>query len=130
MAKVTTAEVLDLLDEGLSDREVAGRLEVSEATVARHRKKAGRYGRVMEPLSAAKRAKIEQALEDGWSFNDISQTYGVHVETLRKYYPGRAWSVEHKLACARAARDFWADYGRYNYAAPKRDVVRAERRAA
>lgn len=40
----------------------------------------------------------ESYLDEGMAAKHVGEIFGVHVQTIRKYYPGRAWSNKECLA--------------------------------
>jgi hypothetical protein len=43
-------------------------------------------------LSPELRRLVQDRLDDGWPFKEITATLGVSYYLLRKHFPGRAWS--------------------------------------
>ena len=37
---------------------------------------------------------IEDSLDDGWPFQEITMTYGVSYHTLNRLFPGRQWTLK------------------------------------
>lgn len=86
-------EIRALLSSGLSPRQTAARLEVSERTVLRARHELGLEiktpVRAAAPLSEEDHARIRACLAESMSFNEIRRTYGYTHQTLARYYPGQ-----------------------------------------
>ena len=63
------------------------------------------------PLSPDRLRFIETLLDEGWSFEEIHRTHGHRPETIRKYFPGRAWTItqrnEHTNNLRKLARIGW-----------------------
>lgn len=92
--KVDREEFARLDGQDWTLQELASHFGVSLSTAVRVRRELGRSREHF--LTPEKVAKIEERLEDGWSFAEISRTEGVDVETLRRRYPGRAWSQQER----------------------------------
>jgi IS30 family transposase len=130
MRKIIDTElVLRLAREGYSNREVAKLAGVHMRTVTRLRVKHGisetnpRSARRMTPEL---RATIEGNLNDGWSFLEISRTHDVSEDTLRRHFPGRAWT--HQQVGEYGALIHYALYPRDH--STKRWTVKAQVRLA
>jgi uncharacterized protein YerC len=97
--KVDRAEFARLHEQGWTAKDLAEHFNCNPATVSRLRRTLGVPTQFLTPDRIA---RIESMLDDGWSFAEIHRTEGVHVETLRNRYPGRAWTMrqrdEHKTA--------------------------------
>jgi len=39
-------------------------------------------------------ALAEKCLDEGWSFIEITRTYGITGVTLRRHFPGRGWTLK------------------------------------
>lgn len=48
----------------------------------------------------------ESYLDEGLSAKHVAEIFGVHADTVRKYYPGRVWTVPQKLEYGLAIRNF------------------------
>lgn len=49
---------------------------------------------VGRPISPERLALAKECLDDGWPYVEITRTHGISGPTLRKYFPGRGWSVK------------------------------------
>jgi transposase-like protein len=87
--------IVDLTRQGLSARRIAQRLGVHEATVRRWRV---RTGISKAPAGCTRRYTPEElaifarCIADGWSFTEISRTYGINRDCLARHFPGKAWT--------------------------------------
>lgn len=97
-------------------QELASHFGVSLATASRVRRELNLNREHF--LAPEKIARIEEALEDGWSFAEISRTIGVDVETLRRRYPGRAWSHRERDEYTSNLRYFADKAAKVPYAVP------------
>lgn len=52
-----------------------------------------RVGRPAKPIPAEVLLEIEECLNDGWPFQEITRTYGVGYHALNRLFPGRQWST-------------------------------------
>ncbi len=43
--------------------------------------------------STERLALFEKLIDEGWSFSQIQQTHRVDHKTLKKYFPGRGWTL-------------------------------------
>jgi len=119
--KVDREEFARLDGEGWSLTELAAHFGVAVTTASRVRKALG-LSRPAPALAPEKVARIEEALEDGWSFKEISRTLGVDMETLRRRWPGRAWTKAEAIDYTRRLRWFGEDLAAANYALPLADL--------
>jgi hypothetical protein len=116
---VDREEFARLQGEGWKAQELAEHFRCSLATV-------GRLRRLLDVpthfLTPERVALVESRLDDGWSFNEIHRTDGVDVETLRRRWPGRAWSKAESVDYRRRLRWFQNDLATANYALPFSDL--------
>lgn len=91
-------ELLRLWDSGLTQKQVASRLGVSERTVQRALRAAGApKSQLYYPgLTEAQHEVIRARLDEGWSYAEIARTYGHGRHVLAKHYPGRGWTREQR----------------------------------
>jgi hypothetical protein len=89
-ADIDLEEMARLESDDWTRLELAAHFKVHPATIDRRRKELGIIKR--RPMDPERKAKIEAMLDDGWSFAEIYRTEGAHPETLRKHFPGRAWT--------------------------------------
>lgn len=92
--KVDRDEFLRLNSEGWSITKLAEHFEVNPATISRLRKQhdAGRDTRRM--MTPERKATIQSMFDDGWPAKEIHRTEGADMETLRKHFPGQAWTPQ------------------------------------
>ncbi|MFD0044773.1 hypothetical protein ACFVGV_06235 [Pseudarthrobacter scleromae] len=107
---------LDGQEGGWTLQELASHFGVSLATASRVRRELNLNREHF--LRPEKIARIEAHLEDGWSFAEISRTEGVNVETLRRRYPGRAWSCRERDEHTSNVRYFAEKAAKAPYAIP------------
>ena len=88
--KVDRSELAELTEQGWTVEQIAERFNVHRTTISRIR---GSHGMSTKPtMTPARKEAIESMLGDGWSFAEISRTEGADPETLRRHFPGRAWT--------------------------------------
>lgn len=94
-----------LVEQGLKSREIAQRLGIHEHSVSRIRAELGIAHEYRgKPMTPERLHTIEQMIEDGWSHEEIHRTEGADVTTLRKYFPGTAWTRDQISEHTRALR--------------------------
>ena len=77
---------------GLSSKQMAETLGCTETTIFRIRKQLGiSPGQRMTPEL---REKVQAALDEGQSWMEIQRTLGVQHSTMKKHFPGTAWTKE------------------------------------
>lgn len=89
--------------EGTPDAELAVRFGCSKATVIRTRKRLGLPPR-RTFYSQEELARFAELLADGWSHAEICRTTGVDDETLRRHFPGSAWTYRERDEYVRTLR--------------------------
>jgi DNA-binding NarL/FixJ family response regulator len=88
-------DILALRATGRPTSAIARQLGISERTVQRRLKTHGlnrsspNHGK---PITAERLAQIKAMLDDGCSHREIGLTLHVGVHTIRKYFPGTAWT--------------------------------------
>lgn len=92
--RVDREEFAKLSDEGLTLTQLANHFGIHPRAVTRIRTQIGIKSPNLRKLTPERMAVIESMLEDGMPFQEIHRTEGVDMETLRKYFPGRGWTVE------------------------------------
>lgn len=92
--RVDREEFTRLNDEGFTIPMLAEHFGISTTYVTRLRTKLGIKSRNRLDLTPERLTVIESMLEDGMSFKEIHRTEGVDMETLRRRFPGRGWTVE------------------------------------
>ncbi|QTF82150.1 helix-turn-helix binding domain protein [Arthrobacter phage Prairie] len=105
--KADREAIRDLLATGLSAVEVGRRLGVSPRTVLRAKAELGlprrEYVRI-GGITEEDHARIRECLDAGWSFNELTRTYGYTHATLVRYYPGRGFTPQEASALGLATR--------------------------
>ncbi len=107
--KVDRTALARLVDEGMTTPQLAAHFAVTESTIARNRAALG-ISTDVPRITPERRARIEAMLDDGMPFAEIHRTEGAHPETLRRHFPGRAWTLRQRtehIAALRIARPDW-----------------------
>jgi len=118
--KVDRDEFRRLDAEGRTLKELADHFGVDRVTASRIRKELGLTREHF--LTPERKARIEERIEDGWPFNEIARTERVDVETLRRHWPGRAWSVAQAGVFNAEVRNLHKDLFRAAYSLSARDL--------
>jgi uncharacterized protein YerC len=92
--KVNRGEFLRLNSEGWSITRLAAHFGVNEATISRLRRQHGAGMDARRMMTPERREVIQEMLNDGWPYREIRRTEGVAMDTLRKHFPGQAWTQE------------------------------------
>lgn len=100
--QIDRAEFAQRHAEGLTIAQLAEHFGISPRSVGNLRRELGL--RSSQFLSAERLARIEAMLDDGWSFAEVQRTEGVHPETLRAHFPGRAWTPAQRVEFTTAKR--------------------------
>lgn len=117
-----------MASQGASRREMAEHFGVSEATVHRYRERLDIPWHDPRPFSNPDtRLKVTAAITDGWSLAEIHRTLGVHPETVRKHYPGAAWTMSQRDEIRAAERHAEEGVERTYALAPFRERQRSRR---
>lgn len=91
--KINRDQVRRLVEEGHTSRHIAEQLGCNENTISRIRTELGiAHQHRGRPMTEERLHAIWQMLFDGWSHEEIHRTEGADVETIRKYFPGTAWT--------------------------------------
>jgi len=131
--KIDREEVRTLVTQGKTSRQIAEQLGCHEDTIRRIRSEVGlSHPYQGRPMTEARMHNIWQMLFDGWSHKEIHASEGVDVTTLRKYFPGTAWTHqqagEHQAALRRAQTPTYASgatpIGLHDFNAPRLSVQR------
>ncbi|QDK01924.1 helix-turn-helix DNA binding domain protein [Arthrobacter phage Vibaki] len=101
--KVDLTELAALVEQGLTTPQLAEHFAVTPSTIARNRKRLG-ISTECPRMTPERRATIEAMIEDGMPFAEIHRTEGADPETLRRHFPGRAWTTEQRAAHLAALR--------------------------
>ena len=86
------AEVARLTRAGKSAAEIAVALGVTQRTITRDRKAVGVALPRHPGIPADTIAEIGRLLDDGASVTEAAKTVGCSEPSVRRYYPGRAWT--------------------------------------
>lgn len=109
--KVNRDEFERLAQDGATNAQIAAHFEVSHATITRLRKATGHVGPTKTQPTPETLDRVRQLLEDGWSHVEIHRSGYMHPETIRKYFPGTAWSIgecnDYRRAIKHHARKGW-----------------------
>lgn len=92
--KVDRCEFLRLNSAGWSIARLAAHFGVNEATISRLRRHHGAGMDTRRMMTPERRAAIQEMLNDGWPYKEIMRTEGASMDTLRKHFPGQAWTQE------------------------------------
>jgi transposase len=93
VTKLDRDHVKALVEQGLTARAIAERLECNEATISRIRTELGiSHTYRGRPMTETRLLAIWQMIFEGWSHEEIHRTEGADVETIRRYFPGTAWT--------------------------------------
>lgn len=101
--KVDRAEFADLAAKGWTNEQLQQHFQVSDSTISRIRKTTGTS--TAPRMTPERKATIEAMLADEWSFAEIGRTEGADPETLRRHFPGQAWTVAQRAAHLSALRN-------------------------
>ena len=112
--KIDREEVRTLVTQGQTSRQIAEHLGCHEDTIRRIRSEVGlSHPYQGRPMTEARMHTIWQMLFDGWSHKEIHASEGVDVTTLRKYFPGTAWTHqqagEHQALLRRVQNPTYAE---------------------
>lgn len=113
--KVDRAELERLWLAGEPLAEIARRLHCNAATVWRVSRALGLPARNAR-LDAGQLAAIRDRLADGWSHAEIARTLKVDPDTIRRHFPGTAWSMAERSAHVAAVRYYGKEIARQAYA--------------
>lgn len=94
--KVDRAQLAKLTADGWTVNQLAKHFGAHPSSISRLR---GSLGISTKPtMTPERKAAIERMLADEWSFAEISRTEGADQATLRKHFPGRAWTEKQRIA--------------------------------
>ena len=109
--KVDREQFAALAQSGATNAQLADHFEVSHATITRLRKAAGCAGPTRTAPTPETLARVAELLQDGWSHKEIHRSGIMHPETIRKHFPGTAWTQrecdDHRRAIKHHARKGW-----------------------
>ena len=94
--KVDRAEFLRLNGAGWTAARMAEHFGCSLNTISRLRKQ---FAVSPKPVMTEERKQaIAGMLADGWSHEEIQRTEGADVSTIRRHFPGTAWTAQQRAA--------------------------------
>lgn len=103
--KIDYDEFRRLNDDGWTIAELAEHYQVNRRTVSRVRSQLGiAHEYLGRPMTDERKAVIQQMIDDCWSHEEIHRTEGADVSTLRKYWPGTAWTDQQRAQHASTLR--------------------------
>lgn len=97
-------KIAQLTRQNYTAPQIAVVVGVTVRSVVRARARLGLTKAVAPRLSAAERVVIQRLIDDGASYYEIARTTGRHVETIKKYWPGRGWTREQITAASVMSR--------------------------
>jgi hypothetical protein len=103
--RVDRDEFARLNAEGATIPVLAEHFRITPTYVSRLRTKMGIKSPNVLNLTPERLAAIEAMLDDGMPFKEIKRTAGVDMETLRKHFPGRGWTIEQANEHRRVIRE-------------------------
>ena len=80
----------------MTNAELSEHFECSPATVTRLRAQTG-TARPRRIMTTERLTKIQRMLDEGMPFNEIHRTEGADPHTLRKHFPGQAWTLQQSI---------------------------------
>lgn len=117
ISKAERATIEHLHNAGLTAPEIAEELGRAAIDIRRVRKQLGlKFARRMTP---ERKATIQQMLNDGWSWKEIERTEGANWDTMRRHFPGTAWTRQQILEQSTITRHARETMRTANYANPK-----------
>lgn len=95
---VDRAEFRKQFDAGLNHAELTAHFGCNPATTSRMHKRLDLppFAGTQNWFTDERREQVQHLLDDGCSFAEIIRTTGVHVETLRRHFPGRQWTRQQR----------------------------------
>lgn len=94
--KIDRAELTKLTADGWTVAQLAEHFDAHPTSISRLRTQLGISPK--PAMTPERRARIEAMLADEWSFAEISRTEGADPETLRRHFPGQAWTTTQRAA--------------------------------
>lgn len=88
--KINREAIARLTTEGLTERQIAQELDCNEDTVTRARRELGISPGIR--MTPERRQRIQNMLDDGWSWKEIERTEGANWDTMTRHFPGTAWT--------------------------------------
>ena len=117
--KVDRTEFAHLHARGLTQQELAIRFGIARSSVIRLSNEL-RLNRRPHTATAEQLDLWKTLLDEGWSYAEIAKTHHVSTDTLRRYFPGRAWDEKQRAEMIGVWRDFNSPTLTKNYAHPRR----------
>lgn len=102
--KVDRDEFARLHNEGLTQKELAEYFGVNPATLWRIQRILGLESPARR-MTPERQARIQLMLDDGWPWKEIERTEGANWDTMRRHFPGTAWTHTHAGHMVAATRD-------------------------
>jgi len=103
--KIDRDTVKALIEQGETNAEIAARFNCHADSVTRIRTELGlTHPKLGRPMTETRLHAIWQMLFDGWSHEEIHRTEGADVTSIRRYFPGTAWTPEQVGEHARILR--------------------------
>lgn len=97
--------IQELAEAGLSDRQIADKIQVSTTTVMHIRRRLGMYKpKSPPPFTEEQKQTIEKLLADECPMREIADTIGCRTELLYQHYRGRSKHTTNPLAPYRELR--------------------------
>ena len=94
--KIDRTELTRLTADGWTLKQLAEHFNAHPDSISRVRVQLG-IG-TKPTMTPERKANIETMLADGWSFAEIGRTEGADPETLRRHFPGQAWTTNQRAA--------------------------------
>lgn len=85
-------QVIELTRAGVSARDIATRLRITERTVQRIRARAGISQGAATPLTADELAQAAAMFADGCSREEVARTIGRSTGAMKRHFPDQAWT--------------------------------------
>lgn len=103
--KIDRDTVKALIEQGKSNVEIAEHFNCHADSISRIRTELGiSHAYLGRPMTETRMLAIWQMLFDGWSHAEIHATEGANVDTIKRYFPGTAWTPEQVSDYARTLR--------------------------
>lgn len=88
--KIDRAELTRLTADGWSVAQLAEHFGAHPTSISRLRTQLGISTK--PAMTPERRARIQTMFDDGWPAKEIHRTEGADMETLRRHFPGQAWT--------------------------------------
>lgn len=93
--RITDLDEFAKLDADMTLEQLAAHYQCSVDTIQRTRARIGLPQR-RPRLTSERKTQIEARLADGWSHAEIARTEHIDPETLRRHFPGTAWTIRQR----------------------------------